>query len=747
MKRTFIFTLVFLVSALGWAQQVQTIRGHVFDKDSKTSLPGANVVLLDVQPLTGTVTDNDGNFRLEKVAIGRQSIQVSYIGYKPATFQGIIVNSVKEVVLEVELEENVTMSSGVVITGSARKDQTRNQMATVSARTFSVEETEKYAGSRGDVARMAMNYAGVSSANDQRNDIIIRGNSPSGLLWRLEDIDIPNPNHFAEGGTTGGPVGMLNNNLLENSDFFTGAFPAEYGNALSGVFDLNMRNGNNQKHEQLFQVGFNGFEVGAEGPFSKKHEASYLANFRYSTLELMDGIIDLGTTGIPKYKDLSFKLNFPVKKGKITFFGLGGDSEIAMLDSQNGNEQDMYSGEGQDLVNSSRMGATGISYTRFMNEHTYYKIILSGIYQKGGTTIDTLDVTGIPHPYVDHNYAEFRTSLSGFLHKKYNSRLSARAGFLVDRMGFDLLSKVYDSETNTLRALIDDSKSLAEGVTLYQPYVQATYRFNEKYSLVPGLHFSYFDLNGAASVEPRLGANWQINTKHKLSFGYGLHSRTQALSTYYLGTQMDDGSLILTNNDLGFTKSHQFVLGYNNSITANTRLKAEMYYQTLYDVPVEKNSTSFSMLNTGAGWGVAAQDSLINTGTGQNYGLELTAERFFYKNYYYLATLSLFESKYKGSDGMERNTAFNGNYVANVLFGKEFTINSKSTFNIDFKMTYAGGKRYTPIDLEASQNAGATKYDETKAYSEQFDAFFKADIKFGYRLNWRKVSHESGSSS
>ena len=320
--------------------------------------------------------------------------------------------------------------------------------------------------------------------------------------------------------------------------------------------------------------------------------------------------------------------------------------------------------------------------------------------------------------------------------------MSARAGFLVDRMGFDLLSKVYDSETNTLRALIDDSKSLAEGVTLYQPYVQATYRFNEKYSLVPGLHFSYFDLNGAASVEPRLGANWQINTKHKLSFGYGLHSRTQALSTYYLGTQMDDGSLILTNNDLGFTKSHQFVLGYNNSITANTRLKAEMYYQTLYDVPVEKNSTSFSMLNTGAGWGVAAQDSLINTGTGQNYGLELTAERFFYKNYYYLATLSLFESKYKGSDGMERNTAFNGNYVANVLFGKEFTINSKSTFNIDFKMTYAGGKRYTPIDLEASQNAGATKYDETKAYSEQFDAFFKADIKFGYRLNWRKVSQE-----
>jgi hypothetical protein len=742
MKRLTIFTLLILASAFLWAQQVQTIRGHVTDKESKTPLPGANVILLQSDPLIGTATDNDGNFRLEKVAIGRQSVQVSYIGYKPAVFQSIIVNSVKEVVLEVELEENVIMGSVVVITGSARKDETRNQMAVVSARTFTVEETEKYAGSRGDVARMAMNYAGVSSANDQRNDIIIRGNSPSGLLWRLEDVDIPNPNHFAEGGTTGGPVGMLNNNLLENSDFFTGAFPAEYGNALSGVFDLNMRNGNNQKHEQLFQVGFNGFEAGAEGPFSKKHQASYLANFRYSTLELMDGIINLGTSGIPKYKDLSFKLNFPVKKGKISVFGLGGDSEIAMLDSKNGNEQDLYSDEGQDLVNRSRMGATGISFTHFVNEHTYFKLTLSGIYQNGGTSIDTLDSNGKPHPNIDHNYAEFRTSVSGFLHKKYNSRLSARAGFLIDRMGFDLLTKIYNNEDMFMRPVIDYRKGLGNGVTLYQPYAQATYHFNDKISIVPGLHFSYFDLNSSVSLEPRLGVNWQLNTSQKLSFGYGMHSRTQTLSTYFLGTQLDDGTLIETNKELGFTKSHQVVLGYNNSLTENTRVKAEVYFQHLFAVPVEKSGSSLSMLNSGAGWGVSAEDSMVNAGTGNNYGLEFTMERFFSKNIYYLATISLFESKYQGSDGVERNTAFNGNYVVNVLLGKEFPLNSKSALNIDFKMTYAGGKCYTPIDLAASRAAGITKYDNSKAYSMQFDPFFKADIKFGYRLNWRRVSQE-----
>jgi len=742
MKRLFTISVLLLISAFGWAQRVQTIRGHVIDKESKTPLPGANVVLLNTQPMIGTMTDSEGNFRIEKVAIGRQSAQVSFIGYKPATFQSIIVNSVKEVVLEVELEENVIVGSEVVIRGTTRKDETRNTMAMVSARSFTVEETEKYAGSRGDVARMAMNFAGVSAANDQRNDIIIRGNSPSGLLWRLEDVDIPNPNHFAEGGTTGGPVGMLNNNLLENSDFFTGAFPAEYGNALSGVFDLNMRNGNNQKHEQLFQVGFNGFEAGAEGPFSKNHKSSYLANFRYSTLEAMDGLIDLGTTGIPKYKDVSFKLSFPMKKGRISVFGLGGDSEIAMLDSKNGNEQDLYSDEGQDLVNRSRMGASGISLTHFANEHLWYKLTLSGIYQNGGTTIDTMDVNNITHPNLDHNYAEFRTSLSGFVHRKYNSQLSARAGFVVDRMGFDLLTKTFDRKYNALRPAIDYSKNLGNGVTLVQPYIQATYRFNDQISLVPGIHFSYFDLNGAASIEPRLGFNWQLNHNQKLNLGYGLHSRTQTLSTYFLGTQLNDGSLIETNKELGLTKSHQFVLGYENSITENTRFKAEAYYQRLYHVPVETSSSSFSMLNAGASWGVGAKDSLVNIGTGTNYGLELTLERFFSRNLYYLATLSLFDSKYKGSDGIERNTAFNGNYVANLLLGKEFQLSSKSTLNLDFKVSFAGGKRYTPVDLAASQSAGTTKYIESQAFSKQFDPFLKADFKIGYRVNGRKVSQE-----
>jgi hypothetical protein len=733
--------LIFIVTIV-FGQQVQTIRGRVIDKDTQSPLPGAGIVLLNSSPSIGVVSDQDGKFRLEKIPLGRQGIKVSFIGYKPAVLSDLLLNSVKEVVLEIELEENVIQSEEVVIRGNARKDESINQMAVVSARTFTVEETEKYAGSRGDVARMAMNYAGVSSANDQRNDIVIRGNSPSGLLWRLEDVEIPNPNHFAEAGTTGGPVSMLNNNLLSNSDFFTGAFPAEYGNALSGVFDLNMRNGNNEKRESLFQVGFGGFELGTEGPLSKNHKASYLANFRYSTLELMDNLIDLGTTGVPKYMDFSFKLNFPMKKGSLTMFGIGGDSEIAILDSESEDTEDLYSGEGMDLYNRSRMGSSGIAYSHFLNDKTYYKLMLSGVYQKGGTQIDTLDDAGNLSPNLDHNYTDFKTTISGYINKKYNSHLTAKAGFSIDRMGYDLNTYLYNKAAQEFWPVVDDNRSLKDGVNLYRPYIQASYKFNDQLSIIPGIHLMYLDLNNSVSVEPRLGINWQFAQNQKLSLGYGRHSQNQTLYTYFLGTYLTDGSLIQTNKELDFTKSDQVVLGYNISINNHTRFKAEAYYQNIFDVPVEKRATSFSMLNTGDSWGASRKDSLYNGGTGRNYGLELTLERFFNKGLYYLATLSLFDSKYKGSDGIERNTAFNNNYVLNTLVGKEFKLNAKSTLNIDFKLSVAGGKHYTPIDMDASQAKGETVYEDTKAYSLQFDPFLKADIKFGYKINQRRISQE-----
>ena len=222
---TLIAILLYIVSN---AQITQNVRGSIVDKDSKTPLPGANIVISTLDPVKGTATDPNGHFKIEKIPVGRHSIKISYVGYEPIIMQNIELSSGKELILNLELQESVMMEE-VVIEAEGEKEKSINKMATVSARTFSIEETQRYAGSLNDVARMAQNFAGVQGADDSRNDIVIRGNSPTGVLFRLDGVDIPNPNHFALMGTTGGPVSLLNNNVLDNSDFMTGAFPAEYG--------------------------------------------------------------------------------------------------------------------------------------------------------------------------------------------------------------------------------------------------------------------------------------------------------------------------------------------------------------------------------------------------------------------------------------------------------------------------------------------------------------------------------------
>jgi hypothetical protein len=270
-----LFTLLYITCChvAGAQSTTQTIKGIIQDAQSKYPLIGANIIVVGTDPLIGTSTDGEGAFRLTNVPLGRQALKITYLGFQERVISNILVTSGKEVILTIDLEEQVITADEIVVTARRDKSETNNELATVSARSFDVEETSRYAGSRNDPARMAANFAGVSGANDARNDIVIRGNSPAGLLWRLDGINIPNPNHYGALGASGGPVSMLNNNVLDRSDFMTAAFPAQYGNALAGVFDLQLRSGNNEKREYLGQIGFNGFELGVEGPFSKQQQS------------------------------------------------------------------------------------------------------------------------------------------------------------------------------------------------------------------------------------------------------------------------------------------------------------------------------------------------------------------------------------------------------------------------------------------------------------------------------------------
>jgi len=742
--------LILTLSVMGHTQDLtQTIRGRVVDKQTHAPLPGATVVLAESQPTRGTATDIDGWFTLREVPVGRVDLNISYIGYESRRERNLLVSSGKELVIRIELEENV-QELGEVVIQAGRKDQPRNDMAKVSARSFTIEETEKYAGSWGDPSRMAQNYAGVVSAGDQRNDIIIRGNPPTGLLWRLEGINIPNPNHFGALGATGGPVSMLNNNLLTNSDFFTGAFPAEYGNALSGVFDLQMRNGNNQETEYTGQVGFNGFELGMEGPFTDSSRASYLANYRYSTLSIVDKLgLNLGVGAIPEYQDLSFKLHIPTRSGHMSFFGMGGTSHIELGQEREAGSNSYDTPEGYRTINGSDMGLLGASLMHFFDENTRIenRIALSG--NGVSTTIDSLGPNGNKRFYHENN-AQWKLGWYSDLVKKFDARNTLETGLSLENHSISYIDSIYTGWTNqeTDREYLLQTNTQKDNLLLIQGYAQYQHRFNNRFSIYGGLHYQHFTFNNTQSLEPRFSLEWKPQKNQSLSLGYGYHAQLQPLFLYFVETyipespDLQQGEYIQTNESLGFTKSNHWVVSYNQRFSKNLRLKIETYYQQQHDIPVEKRESFFSLANYGASFHQARIDSLTNSGTSRNYGVELTFEKFFSSNYYFLLTASLFDSKYRGSNDILRNTAFNGNYVVNMLGGYELPLGKRGTLALNIRFVAAGGKRYTPLNVEKSIENDNPHYIVQQAYEKQYKDYLRLDGRLSFRLEGRNMSQE-----
>jgi len=743
--------LIIVAASDIYAQNItQSVRGQIIEKQTQVILPGTTVIILESNPVIATITDNNGYFLLENIPVGRISIQISYVGFNTIVFNNLNLLSGKELVLNIEMEEKIQKMDEVVIV-ALKKGETINKMASISARTFSVEESQRYAGARNDVSRMAANYAGVSTSNDALNDIVIRGNSPSGLLWRLEGVDIPNPNHFGQLGATGGPVSMINNNALSNSDFMTGAFPAEYGNAYSGVFDLRMRNGNYDKHEFLGQVGFNGFEFGAEGPVFKESNSSYLINYRYSTMGALQAMgISVGTgKAVPNYQDLTFKLNFPTKNmGKITIFGLGGISDINFLYSERDTteeDENVYAYENRDVLSKSKMGIVGISHTYIMNSTTYSKLIMGASTMINENVVDSVStVTNIPEPYVRMDLTDSRIFGNFYINKKINSHHNFRIGVNMKRIGMNLIDSVYNASYDRFVTRIDNN----DFTWLYEAFIQWQYKLTDNLIFNPGIHYQQLALNNSNSIEPRFGIKWNLSNTQSFGLAYGLHSICQPLSVYFKQVELPDQGYSRPNEDLDFTKSHHFVLGYNLRMNKNLRLKAEAYYQNIFQAVVEPDESAYSILNSNS-FTRFTPDSLINGGSGTNYGIELTVERFMDRGFYYLLTTSLYESKYKGSDGILRNTAFNGNYVVNALAGKEFELSSnkvdakyKKVITIDGKITWAGGLRYTPVDIEASLENGQTELDQTRPFSKQFNDYIRPDIRIAFRLDGKRVSQE-----
>jgi hypothetical protein len=741
----------------------QTVRGTVLDTDSKLPIIGAGVAILDTDPLLGTTTDEKGEFRFTNISVGRITLQLSYIGFEKVSMPNIEVNSGKEVVLTINMQESVLQTEEIVIEANKNKGEALNDMSLVSSRSISLDDSKRYANSYNDPARILANFAGVATS-DASNEIIVRGNSPKYMQWRLEGVEITNPNHFNDQNAASGSVSALNNNLLSTSDFSTGAFSPEYGDVLSGVYDVNLRAGNNQKRESTFGMGILGTDLTLEGPFKKGYKGSYLANYRYSTVTLIDKIGLISVGGVPKFQDGAFKIVLPTNKlGTFSLFGLGGLSGVEFKDIKptiftTPGGRSMLPDVSEDYKKISFLANVGLNHTFTINEKSFIKSSLS--YSGNGISDDIYEYKTFKQynsqgEYQGDSVTARNENFKGRLVKstyrgaitfnyKLNARNKIQIGSKYALFGYNYnQSQLFGNATE--RTTVVDFN---ENVSTLRNFISWKYRLTDHVTIVTGFHNMNVLLNNKSTLEPRFAINWKLNHTNSFHFGYGKHSNMESIHNYFAKVQQKDGSYTEPNKNLDLLKAHHFVIGYEKRFTDNLMLKLEAYYQHLYSLPVENNDTSYyATINEGTQFRYV---ELVNKGTGKNYGIEFTLERFFNKNYYFLINGSLYNSKYKSLEGIERNTQYNGNYIVNALCGKEFVKlgrKNNQTLNLNLKVFVGGGKKIIPLLRDNDGNlavdvANGKFYDYSKAYNNKLEDTYQITLSASYKWNKSKTTHE-----
>ncbi|WP_428659151.1 TonB-dependent receptor [Runella sp.] len=720
------FFLFFTHAVFGQTTLTQTVRGVVTDVDNNRPLKGVTVMLT---AQTITVTDSNGIFRFADVPLGRYTIQTSHINYETRIFPEILVEAGKEKIVNLALKESIKELPETIV-------RTARPVSQTSLQSITIEQTLRYAATFFDPARLATSFPGVVAANDQANNLVIRGNSPTGTQWRLEGVEIVNPNHLSNAGTfsdrptqSGGGTNILSAQLMERADFMTGAFPSQYGNVLGGVMDVHLRKGNDQKHEFTGQAGLIGIDLSAEGPISRKNKSSYLVNYRYSFTGLLAVMgVKFGGEDI-RFQDISFNLSFPTQKaGHFTVFGMGGVSSN-VFKAERDTSLWKFEKDGFDIEFKNRMGALGVTHQLKLGRNSTLRTVLavSGLEtRREGYVLSKANFTRF---FVQLDaFKKTRYSLSSNLTHKLNANWQLQEGII--------LTYQKDSVNIKNRGI---SLGSTEGMII-QPYASVTGRLAPRLLLQAGIHFLSYTYNQTNSLEPRASLRFSATKRTAFSFSYGLHSQLQLPQTYLSLKNSDQRNEVFPNVRLGFTKAHHFVAGFEQNLSLLGSFKVEVYYQSLYNVPIAKYDPvvsyrvlpAFSALNLLEGFTDA---ELVNKGTGRNYGIEVTYQRFLQNNFYALITGSLYNSTYKGQDGIERSTRFNGNHTFSLAGGKEFHRRPNRTFGVNLRILWLGGYRDSPIDPDASRSSGQTVYKATELYTIKLKDYFRPDVRIFWKRN------------
>ncbi|ACT93585.1 TonB-dependent receptor [Dyadobacter fermentans] len=718
-----IFLLILLAATSAWAQPLTSvIRGSVKDADSGQPL-GTATVQLDGQ---GTLTDEAGLFRFEGVTTGRHTLTVSFVGYQTRVISEILLESGKENVQEVLLSGTGRQLEEATVSGSRTP-------AFNSVQAITAEQTMRYAATYLDPARVATSFAGVAAANDQANGLVVRGNSPNSMQWRLEGVEIVNPNHLSNAGTfsdrptsTGGGVNILSTQLMGTSYFMSGPFPAQYGNAMSAILDMTLRKGNNEKNEFTAQAGLIGLDIAAEGPLSKRNKGSYLVNYRYSFTGLLGAMgVNFGGEDI-RFQDLSFHVEIPTKgNGSFTLFGLGGISSNDFTGQKDSlqweTDKDAYN-----IRYKNKMGAAGFTLTQPTGTRGTYRMAfaISGL----NTTRDASplyprqlssgDIEGKNYLYTGK--ISFNTSYSHRISAK--SRLSA--GIFVLFQHSDTAPDWPDDHFRSWTV---------------QPYLNWSWKVAESVTTEVGLHAMISKVRADiadvhTNIEPRLAVRWQASAASRWTISYGMHSQMQNDMLYMAPYGM---STRVLNLHLAPSRGHYLTMGYQRELPKGSSLKLEAYWQHQYDIPVAgdefRNYSAVNLIEK------IPDERFVNEGTARNYGIEVTYQKLLTSDFYLLATGSLYSATYVDRTGVRRDARFNGHHTLSLTAGKEIKSGDRSIWGINAKILWIGGFRERPIDEAYSQKLNFA-IESSNIYSVKLRDYFRPDLRIYWKKGHRKYS-------
>ena len=747
LKAKFI-SLLYIVNTfyISIAQQ-GVITGFVKDAISGEPLTGVTVKLLkDSSVVKAVFTDQQGKYKIEHISPGIYRLEALLMGYEPFVADRIVVSGRQVVQLDIMLEPRSQSLSTVTIRVKMEKIPVAG-----SSVVFDLEETERFAGSRGDPARMASTYAGVVINNDASNDLIVRGNSPLGVLWRLENVDIPNPNHFGVPGARGGPLSMIAPQILANSVFYAGGFPPRFGNSIAAVFDLAMRRGNTERHQFQGEFGFLGVRALSEGPINRDKNSSYLVNYRYSTVAIFHLLgIDIGTDAVPRYQDLAFKFYFPGTKASLSIWGLGGTSKIDIIKSNKTDPEDidLYGAVDLDEYYRTRAGIMGIKLTMPAGKQGKIEadLVASNEMQRNHqlriyrrVLTDTIIVDSLKS-YLLYRFNYDR--LASYI--RWQKKLSGTTSVLIGADASLYFANLYDSIYRDYLNGFEVRQVYSGKFWLTKHYVELHWK-RGKTKVVGGLHSMYFSLPSRTSLEPRLSVQFDLLDNLTAHVSTGIYAQTMPFYIYTARTLTDSGYYYL-NTNVDFMKSAHFISGIKGQ-RGPWKFIVEGYYQYLFDVPVEEKPSSYSIVNEGYDLNRFWPNKLVNEGVARNMGIDLAVEYFFHKGIYSLTAISLYDSKYRGSDGRWYNTVYNGRFAFKQVVAWEKTFQKgKTTYTpmIGLRFTILGNKRYSPIDTAQSLAKGEIVYIDSLAYTLQLPPYKRFDIKLRVRIDRSKLGHEIG---